>query len=235
VENISSMLRRWFFSHGISLTSYVGYPLGTAVKLFRYSQGWDARQMADFQRRNLQSLMRHCYDHVPYYADVMRSRNLRPNDFQVAADLAQLPFLTREIIGREGKRLRASNYPDNVCQFRRSGGTTGEPIEVALDVRARAYEVAAFLRGLEWMNYCAGSPMIYLFGGSLGLKAKPQLRDKMREWTLNMRFLPAFELTPENVGDYYEVILHCRAHPGRMAKADWRCVRRTCIFLLRLR
>jgi len=204
------MLRRWFFNHGISLTSYVGYPLGNAVKLFGESQRWNAKEMVDFQQRALQLLMRHCYDHVPYYSEIMRSRNLHPDDFQAVSDLARLPFLTREIIRREGKRLRASNYADHVCQYRRSGGTTGEPIEVALDARARAFEVAAFLRGLEWMNYRPGSSLIYLFGGSLGLKTKLQLRDRVREWILNMRFLPAFELTPENVGDYYEVIRGAR-------------------------
>jgi len=136
----------------------------------------------------------------------MRSRDLRPEGFRSINDLAKLPYLTRETIREQGARLRADNYPDNICQFRRSGGTTGEPIKVAVDDRGRAFEVAAYLRGFEWMNYQLGSPMVRLFGGSLGLKAKPNVKDKIRERLFNYRFLPAFELTPENVSIYFETI-----------------------------
>lgn len=140
----------------------------------------------------------------------MNSRNVRPDDFRAISDLAKLPYLTRETIREQGARLRADNYPDNICQFRRSGGTTGEPIKVAVDDRGRAFEVAAYLRGFEWMKYQFGSPMVRLFGGSLGLKSKPNVKDKIRERLFNYRFLPAFELTPENVSIYFETIRQAR-------------------------
>jgi phenylacetate-CoA ligase len=131
---------------------------------------------------------------------------LRPDDFQSASDLAKLPYLTRDIIREQGVRLRADNYSDSICQFRRSGGTTGEPIRVAADIRARAFEVAAYLRGFEWMKYQLGRPTVSLFGGSLGFDSNPNLKVRLREWLLNRRFLPAFELTRENVGDYVATI-----------------------------
>ena len=200
------MLRRWLLTHGMTLSSYLGYPLGKAMKLLRASQHWTAEEIQAHQQRALNALMYHCYNHVPYYRDLMRSRNLRPDDFQVARDLVKLPYLTRDIIRDQGARLRADNYPDRVCQFRRSGGTTGEPIRVAADVRARAFEVAGYLRGFEWMKYRLGQPTVYLFGGSLGLDANPNLKVRLREWLLNTWFLPAFDLTRENVKDYVATI-----------------------------
>jgi phenylacetate-CoA ligase len=200
------MLSRWLLSAGIPLSSYLGYPLGKAAKLLRDSQKWTFEEMKCHQQQSLSALMRHCYDHVPYYRDLMGARDLRPEDFQSINDLAKLPYLTREMIREQGVRLRADNYPDDICQFRRSGGTTGEPIKVAVDDRGRAFEVAAYLRGLAWMNYQLGSPMVRLFGGTLGLKEKPNVKDRIREWLLNYRFLPAFELTPENVGFYADTI-----------------------------
>ena len=200
------MLSRWLLSAGIPLSSYLGYPLGKAAKLLRDSQKWTSEEMKFHQNASLNTLMRHCYDHVPYYRDLMEARRLRPEDFQSINDLAKLPYLTRETIREQGARLRADNYLDDICQFRRSGGTTGEPIKVAVDDRGRAFEVAAYLRGFEWMNYQLGSPMVRLFGGTLGLKARPNVKDKIREWLLNCRFLPAFELTPENVRIYVDTI-----------------------------
>jgi len=131
---------------------------------------------------------------------------LRPGDFQSANDLAKLPYLTRDLIRDQGARLRADNYPDRICQFRRSGGTTGEPIRVAADIRARAFEVGALLRGFEWMKCELGQPIVSLFGGSLGIDPNPNIKVWFREWLLNTRFLPAFELTRENVQDYVDAI-----------------------------
>jgi phenylacetate-CoA ligase len=200
------MLRHWLLTHGMPLSSYLGYPLGKAMRVLRDSQHWTVEEIQAHQKQALNALMHHCYNHVPYYRDLMRSKNLRPDDFHAARDLAKLPYLTRDIIRGQGMRLRADNYPDRVCQFRRSGGTTGEPIRVAADVRARAFEVAAYLRGFEWMKYRLGRPTVYLFGGSLGLDANPNLKARLREWLLNTRFLPAFELTRENVRDYVATI-----------------------------
>lgn len=200
------MLRHWLLSYGIPLTSYLGHPLGNATKLLRDSQKWTSEEMKLHQQRSLSALLHHCYDHVPYYRDLMNSRNVRPDDFRSIRDLAKLPYLTRETIREQGARLRADNYPDNVCQFRRSGGTTGEPIKVAVDNRGRAFEVAAYLRGFEWMKCRLGSPIVHLFGGALASKANSNVRGKIRDILLNDRFLPAFELTPENVKSYVDTI-----------------------------
>lgn len=205
------MLRHWLLKSGVPLSSYLGFPLGKAARLLRDSQKWTSDEMKLHQNESLSALMRHCYDHVPYYRDLMKSRGLQPENFRSVHDLSRLPYLTRETIREQRSRLRADNYPDNACQFRRSGGTTGEPIRVAVDDRGRAFEIAAYLRGFEWMKYRLGSPMVRLFGGTLGLKAKPSVKDRVREWVLNYRFLPAFELTPENVGSYVDTIRQAKA------------------------
>jgi phenylacetate-CoA ligase len=200
------MLRRWLLTKGICLSYYLGYHVGNAVKLLRESEHWAASKIEDHQVSALRRLMHHCYNQVPYYSDLMKSRNLLPEDFTSVSDLAKLPYLTRDIVRAEGIRLRAVNYPDNLCQFRRSGGTTGEPIKVAVNDQARALELASWLRGLGWMKHRLGRPMVFLFGGSLGLKSRWNLKSTIRDWMLNIRFMPAFELTPENVGDYYKAI-----------------------------
>lgn len=200
------MLRRLLLTHGLTATSYLGYPLGRALRVLRDSEHWTREEIRAHQCRSLNALIQHCYDHVPYYRDLMRSRTLRPADFQSVDDLSRLPYLTREIIRAQGPRLRADNYPDRACQFRRSGGTTGEPVQVGLDTRARAFEVAAYLRGFEWMNYRLGGLNVRLFGGSLGLSTDMSLKSKLREWLLNSRLLPAFELRPENVRTYVAAI-----------------------------
>ena len=191
---------------GLVLASHMGYSLGSAVRFLRDSEHWTRSEIRQHQARMLHSLIEHCYEHVPYYKELMTALSLRPEDFRGTEDLSKLPYLTREIIRKEGARLRADNYPDSTCIFRRSGGTTGEPIRVAVDRRARGFETGAYLRGLQWMKYEMGRPMVRLFGGSLGLESRTDIMSKIRDWAFNSRFLPAFELRQDNLARYVNVI-----------------------------
>lgn len=190
----------------LPISSFFGHPLGKAYQLLKESQYWSTDRIQQHQVQALLALVHHCYYNVPYYHDLMKKRGLLPEDFQTLDDLTRLPYLTRDIIRQQGMRLRAINYPDNKVAFRRSGGTTGEPIKIAADSQARAYETAAYLRGFEWMGYILGSPMVRLFGGSLGLPEDRNLRSNLRDWIFNSRFLPAFELNPDNVLNYVDII-----------------------------
>jgi len=200
------MLRSALMRGGLRAAGSLGYPVGRALRVLDASVLWSAAEIRAHQGAALQRLMAHCYEQVPYYRDVMRARGLRPEDFRTVDDLGRLPRLTRDLIREHRERLRATGYPDVRCQFRRSGGTTGEPIEVAVDRRARGWEVAAYLRGFEWMRYRYGRPMVRLFGGSLGIPSSRGPRTRLREWLMRNWFLPAFELGPDNVDQYVSVI-----------------------------
>ena len=204
------MWREWTLHDGLILAGHCGYKLGQSLRLLTASQAWSAAQIKEHQGRALRALVRHCYDHVPYYRNVMLSRGLAPEDFQTREDVAKLPYLTKEIIREQKDRLRADNYPDALCLFRRSGGTTGEPIRVAVDARCRAFETAAILRGLGWMKYQPGKPAVRLFGGSLGVGSGRTWKAKLRSWLMNDRFLSAFEITAENARHYHDVILKAK-------------------------
>jgi len=204
------MLRNWILNELLPLSSFFGNHLGSAMKLLAESDTWSKNDLRNHQENQLALLMQHCYRNVPYYRDLMNSRGLKPADFRNTADLAKLPYLTRDIIRKEGDRLRAENYPDTSCKFRRSGGTTGEPIRVAVDARARGYETAAYLRGFKWMNYCFGKPQVRLFGGSLGIAVEKSFRGVVENILFNNHFIPAFELTLNNVGSYVQVVQGAR-------------------------
>lgn len=192
------------------LANAAGHPLGEAMRLTARSSAWSPERLAEHRHAAFRALMAHCYQHVPYYRAIMQERRLTPEDFRTVEDLRKLPYLTKDLIRQHARELRATNFPDAVCQVRRSGGTTGEPIAVAVNTRARAYEVACYMRGFEWMGYRRGWPLVRLFGGSLGLPKQRTLRTRIREWLLNNYFLPAFELDPDNVEEYVQAIRGAR-------------------------
>src|SRR5688572_26155601 len=99
------MLRHWLLDHGMTVSSYLGYPLGKSVRLLRGSQYWSAEEIKAYQQRALYALLHHCYSHVPYYRELMKSRKLHPSDFRSPSDLAKLPYLTRDIIRQQAAQL----------------------------------------------------------------------------------------------------------------------------------
>lgn len=195
------MLRTFLWTSALPASSVFGYRLGEAMSLMRRAETWSRADLDSWQGAALHRLLAHCYAHVPYYADLMRSLKLTPSDFRRASDLAKLPVLTRGTLRAEQHRLRSSVHPDRVCVMARSGGTSGEPVTIALDPRARAHDMAAYVRGFGWMGHTWGAPIVHLFGGSLGLSA-PTLRSRAVSLAFNSRSLPAFELRPDTLGRY---------------------------------
>lgn len=100
----------------------------TAHGLSRTRVGASLGEVQSVRDQAFADLMQYVYAHLSYYRNVMQARSLTPGSFRGLGDLAKLPILTKEIIRREGRALRADRYPDAACTVRRSGGTTGEPI-----------------------------------------------------------------------------------------------------------
>lgn len=81
------------------------------------------------------------FEKSPYYRRLYSSLGLSPSDIRGLEDLAKLPFLSREEIGRENWDLLAIDR-DDISELVSTSGTTGEPVFVAMssnDLRRLAY------------------------------------------------------------------------------------------------
>ena len=82
------------------------------------------------QRRRVQRVVAHAYEHVPYYRETMRRLGLTPGDLRIGADLAKLPLLERHDLQRDPEYFVSRKWPLEAHLLLRSGGSTGEPIKV---------------------------------------------------------------------------------------------------------
>jgi phenylacetate-CoA ligase len=62
-----------------------------------------------FQNEQLAKLVKHAYENVPYYREIMKERGLVPSDITTVADLPKLPVLTKEDVRQNAARLLATN------------------------------------------------------------------------------------------------------------------------------
>ena len=85
-------------------------------------------ELEKLQLKRLRHVTRYVYDRVPHYKRAMTERGVTPNDIKSLADLAKLPFTSKD-------DFRA-NYPlglmcvpmTDVVRIHSSSGTTGKPV-----------------------------------------------------------------------------------------------------------
>jgi phenylacetate-CoA ligase len=88
------------------------------------------------QRRRIRAIVRHAYDTVPYYRDVMTAAGQHPSEFNSAEDLWKLPLLSGDQLAREPERFLSSRYAHGGSLALRSSGTSGRLRVIHYDPRA---------------------------------------------------------------------------------------------------
>jgi phenylacetate-CoA ligase len=157
-------------------------------------------QLREYQNERLLALVRHAYENVPYYGQVMRERRIHPDDIRSVADLPKLPVLTKEIVRQHASMLRARGLSDSELTQAHTGGSTGAPLHFLHDRETRAVQQAAFRRGLRWAGFNWGDPVISVSGGTLGT-SRTAIRERLRRIVTRYHFVPAFELRPDTIAD----------------------------------
>jgi len=105
--------------------------LGTfihAYTLLRESQWWGKEKLEEYQLRELKKLLIHAFENVPYYTKLFNKINLKPEDINSFQDLQKIPYLTKEIVRKNLKTLKATNYPEHRFEDISTGGSTGQPL-----------------------------------------------------------------------------------------------------------
>ena len=93
------------------------------------SQWWSKKKLDEYQLKELNKLLNHAYENVPYYSKLFDELGLNPNGIKSIQDLQKLPFLTKKIINKNIEDLKASNYPKFRFEYTYTGGSTGEPLK----------------------------------------------------------------------------------------------------------
>jgi len=108
------------------------------------------------------------YAHVPYYRAILDDHGLTPQRLQSPHDLRDFPFLTREIVRTRFDDLRrAPNLPR--VHERSSGGSTGVPVTVLVDMRRMGFVEAARMRAHRWFDVDVGAREIVLWASPIEL------------------------------------------------------------------
>lgn len=177
-----------------------------ALNILDKGETFTFEELREFKALALRQLVNYTFHFVPYYRRVFDEIGLIPSDIINVEDIQYLPVLTKDQIRNAGDDLKSVNLDTYDYVVTRSGGTTGEPIKSYVNRLARALGTYAARRGQQWMGWEPGMPIVNLFGGSLGMPEKFNIKAKLRDYSIGRIFLPAFELNRNNASDYLAVL-----------------------------
>ena len=186
-----------------------GFKSPQVYKFLNRSQWWPPEKIRDFQNQELRKLIEYVYEYIPYYRKIMKEKGLKPKDIQTVEDLVKFPILNKENFRKNRKNLVSTKIKFIKNFIRKTGGSSGEPLQIINDYTNNAWERAAFNRGLGFTGYRPGESMVELFGGTLGLAPEKKI-DKLKAKFSGSIFLLAFEINKENINKYFEKIKDSR-------------------------
>ncbi len=126
------------------------------LKLFRETESWDRSKLEEYQNRRLSKLIKHAYEHVPYYRQVFDEHGLTPSQIQTISDLPKIPFLTSEIMKRRWNEFVATNVSPFQREMSHTSGSTGPALYFYFDKTTIPVERAQAMRQLLWLGYKKG-------------------------------------------------------------------------------
>ncbi len=180
-------------------TSYV-------LKIVDNFDSWDHNTQLAYIDESFFNMINYCFKNVPYYHKLFIDYGLNPKDATNISYINRIPILTKDIIRSNYNTLRSNELYKLKYQVRRSGGTTGEPIKSLVSVEAAAFELFTYFKGLRWMGWKQGMTTVRLFGGSLGIGGKANIRQFVYQTVTDSISIPAFELDSNRITQYFDLI-----------------------------
>lgn len=163
--------------------------------------------LLEFQEKNLNKLLLHAYNNVPYYHRVFKENSIVDNGIVDLSNFNNMPLLNKETIGKE--ELISKDHTMRKWYYNYSGGSTGEPTKFIQDDQyTRWIEATNKYYYQEMLGIDGkivkkiilwGSPRD-LFKGTIGLKAK------INSWITNTILLNSFKMTKKDMEKYIKII-----------------------------
>lgn len=179
----------------------------TASHIAEYdkSQWLGAEPLAALQLKKLNTLLAHCWEHVPFLQKHWRSAGCEPGELRHASELARYPTITKALISANYEDMIAAPWRGRTLS-KVTGGSTGDPFrfEYTMDVYAR--RTAVMWRGYGWGGAGLGTRTAYLWGTGLRKGGWGGLKDRLYHGAFNRNFFDAFTLTGSNIDERIDEI-----------------------------
>ena len=114
---------------------------------FLKTQWKSSDEIENLQSKKLRRLIRHAFNHVPYYRHLFDSAGLRPEDIRGTGDLYKIPLTSKKQLQKLTlNEITASGTDLSSCIKTRTSGATGVPLEIIFNRTDRSIMNPSFIR-----------------------------------------------------------------------------------------
>jgi phenylacetate-CoA ligase len=181
-----------------------GKPTFPWLRRLEKSQWMPPAQLRELQWVALRKHLEFAYAHVPYYRRLLDEHEVPPWRVQSLEDFGRIPHLTRDQLRSSFDELQARVRLPRVTR-RTSGGSTGAPAVVMVDMERMGFGEAVRLRAHRWFGLEPGAREICVWGSPIELTRQDRLR-VLRDRLLNSRVLSAFRMSEALMAEYGRAI-----------------------------
>ncbi len=118
------------------------------------SEWWEPSAVRALQDERVRAMVRHAYDHVPYYRERWDAHGVNVGQVQGVDDLPKLPVLTKADVREAGDALKSR--PLRRLVHGHTSGTTGSPLSLWYDRSVLVANVVAYRRQQRWAGMAPG-------------------------------------------------------------------------------
>jgi phenylacetate-CoA ligase len=166
---------------------------------------WLARpELEAWQLAKIQQVVRHAYEHVPYYRQRYRREDIHPEDIKSLKDFRSLPFLTKEDVRNHLDALVSHDFRGRLYPVE-TGGSTGQPMRFFVEDSFWWWNAALESRGMRWYGVREGDKMAWVWGAHQDMPSW-HWRSRLKEKIMRRRYLNAFGLTEAKMQAFAEML-----------------------------
>lgn len=158
---------------------------------------WDATQFEAYQLNELNKLLSHAAENVPYYKTILGPKLCKIDSLQ---SFTHVPLLSRDKIKANPEAFLAGQVKNKIIVH--TTGTTGSPLKIICDEKARQNNYAFFDAYLESLGLKVGARHI-IIGGRIVVSPDCSKPPFWRESKFQNSLLMSSYHLAENFFDYY--------------------------------
>jgi phenylacetate-CoA ligase len=177
--------------------------------LLKNTERFSEADLIAYQETQLQKLIHHVYQTVPFYRAIFQKKKLVPADIKKCADLVKLPILTKKDIKNHFHELISRDFKPGKLKKGHTSGTTGSPLEVCYDASTVHITYAALGRQYQWAGasqHRFGDRIAVLRGNVIVPLTQKEPPFWRHNYLHNQLLLSSFHLSRNNMPAYFDKI-----------------------------
>ena len=107
---------------------------------------WNRDRLIRYQNKKLRKIVKHAYDHVPFYHAKLRETGIKPDDIKTAKDLNKLPIVRKDEIKKHIHETISQDLKIDNLRMLRTSGSTGLPLHFYISGAEDEFRKAKHLR-----------------------------------------------------------------------------------------